>query len=53
MIDVEKEIKALDLHLSVLSIMIGDERAREWHEKSFFNLMNTEEGKKYLEKDHG
>ena len=53
MIDVGKAIKSLELHLSILSFMIGRKQAGEWYEKMLFKLMNTEEGKKYLEKDHG
>ena len=53
MIDVGKAIKSLELHLSVLSFMIGRKQAGKWYEKMLFNLMDTEEGKKYLEKDHG
>ena len=53
MIDVGKAIKSLELHLAVLLCMIPREQALEWFEKSLGNLMITEEGKKYLEKDHG
>ena len=52
MIDVGKEIKCLELHLAVLLCMIPREQAREWFEISLMNLMDTEEGKKYLERKH-